>query len=58
LDITDTTTYVVLDIALPFKVPLGMKAQKNERFRLRLAAFLTDVVVPMGRKERRDHAEE
>lgn len=35
-----------------------MKTQKIERFRLRLAAFLADVVLPMGRKERRDHAEE
>ena len=35
-----------------------MKTQKIEQFRLRLAAFLADVVLPMGRKERRDHAEE
>ncbi len=37
---------------------LGMKTQKIERFRLKLEAFLADVVLPMGRKERRDHAEE
>jgi SRSO17 transposase len=37
---------------------LGMKAQKIERFRLKLEAFLADVVLVMGRKERRDHAEE
>lgn len=37
---------------------LGMKTQKIEQFRLKLGAFLADVVLPMGRKERRDHAEE
>ena len=37
---------------------LGMKTQKIERFRLKLEAFLADVVLPMGRKERRNHAEE
>jgi SRSO17 transposase len=37
---------------------LGMKTQKIERFRLKLEAFLADVLLPMGRKERRDHAEE
>jgi SRSO17 transposase len=37
---------------------LGMKTQKIERLQAKLEAFLTDVVVPMGRKERRDHAEE
>src|SRR4030067_1167171 len=37
---------------------LGMNTQKIERFRLKLEAFLADVVLPMGRKERRDHAEE
>jgi SRSO17 transposase len=34
-----------------------MKTQKIERFRLKLEAFLADVVLSMGRKERRDHAE-
>jgi SRSO17 transposase len=34
-----------------------MKTQKIERFRLKLEAFLADVVLPMGRKERRDQAE-
>jgi len=37
---------------------LGMKTQKIERFRLKLEAFLADLLLPMGRKERRDHAEE
>jgi SRSO17 transposase len=37
---------------------LGMKTQKIERFRLKLEAFLADVILTMGRKERRDHAEE
>jgi SRSO17 transposase len=37
---------------------LGMKTQKIERLQAKLEAFLADVVVPMGRKERRDHAEE
>jgi SRSO17 transposase len=37
---------------------LGMKTQKIERLQAKLAAFLADVVAPMGRKERRDHAEE
>ena len=35
-----------------------MKAREIERFRLKLAAFLADVVLPMGRKDRRHHAEE
>ena len=35
-----------------------MKAREIERFRLKLEAFLADVVLPMGRKERRQHAEE
>src|SRR4030067_221967 len=36
----------------------GMKPREIERFRLKLEAFLADVVVPMGRQERREHAEE
>jgi SRSO17 transposase len=35
-----------------------MKTREIERFRLKLEAFLADVVLPMGRKERREHAEE
>ncbi len=35
-----------------------MKAQEIERFRLKLEAFLADVVVSMGRIERRQHCEE
>jgi len=35
-----------------------MKAREIERFRLKLEAFLADVVLPMGRKERGQHAEE
>jgi SRSO17 transposase len=35
-----------------------MKAREIERFRLKLEAFLADVVLFMGRKERRQHAEE
>ena len=35
-----------------------MKPREIERFRLKLEAFLADVVLPMGRKERREHAEE
>jgi len=35
-----------------------MKTREIERFRLKLEAFLADVVLPMGRKERRGHAEE
>jgi SRSO17 transposase len=35
-----------------------MKAREIERFRLKLEAFLADVVLSMGRKERRQHAEE
>jgi SRSO17 transposase len=35
-----------------------MKPREIERFRLKLEAFLADVVVPMGRKERREHAGE
>jgi len=37
---------------------LCMKAREIERFRLKLEAFLADVVLSMGRKERRQHAEE
>jgi len=37
---------------------LGMKPREIERFRMKLEAFLADVVLPMGRKERRQHAEE
>src|SRR4030043_547842 len=33
-----------------------MKAREIERFRLKLEAFLADVVLPMGRKDRRHHA--
>ena len=36
----------------------GMKPREIERFRMRLEAFLADVVLPMGRKERREHAGE
>src|SRR5512139_507256 len=36
----------------------GMKAREIERFRLKLEAFLADIVLSMGRKERRHHAEE
>lgn len=36
----------------------GMKAREIERFRWKLEAFLADVVVSMGRKERGQHAEE
>jgi SRSO17 transposase len=35
-----------------------MKAREIERFRSKLEAFLADVVLPMGRKDRRHHAEE
>ena len=35
-----------------------MKPQEIERFRLKLEAFLADVVLFMGRKERRQHAED
>jgi SRSO17 transposase len=35
-----------------------MKPQEIERFRLKLEAFLADVVMAMGRKERREHAAE
>jgi SRSO17 transposase len=35
-----------------------MKARDIERFRLKLEAFLADVIVPMGRKERGQHAGE
>jgi len=35
-----------------------MKTREIERFRLKLEAFLADVVLPMGRKERREHAGE
>jgi len=35
-----------------------MKPREIERFRLKLEAFLSDVVVPMGRTERRQHAAE
>jgi SRSO17 transposase len=36
----------------------GMKPREIERFRLKLEAFLADVVLSMGREERRKHAEE
>jgi len=35
-----------------------MKPREIERFRLKLEAFLADVVLSMGRKERREHAKE
>jgi SRSO17 transposase len=35
-----------------------MKPREIERFRLKLEAFLADVVMAMGRKDRREHAEE
>jgi len=35
-----------------------MKPREIERFRLKLEAFLADVALPMGRTERRQHAEE
>jgi SRSO17 transposase len=35
-----------------------MKAREIERFRLKLEAFLADIVLSMARKERRQHAEE
>ena len=35
-----------------------MKPREIERFRLKLEAFLADVVLPMRRKERREHAGE
>lgn len=35
-----------------------MKAREIERFRLKLEAFLADVVLSIGRKDRRHHAEE
>jgi len=35
-----------------------MKPREIERFRLKLKAFLVDVVLPMGRKERGQHTEE
>jgi SRSO17 transposase len=35
-----------------------MKPREIERFRLKLEAFMADVVLPMGRAERRQHAEE
>ncbi len=36
----------------------GMKTREIERLQLKLEAFLADIVLPMGRKERREHAEE
>ena len=36
----------------------GMKAREIERIRLKLEAFLADVALSMGRKERRQHVEE
>jgi SRSO17 transposase len=36
----------------------GMKARQIKRFRTKLEAFLADVVLSMGRQERRQHAEE
>ena len=36
----------------------GMKPREIERFRLKLEAFLADVILLMGRKERGQHAEE
>ena len=35
-----------------------MKPREIERFRLKLEAFLADVILPMGRKDRGQHAEE
>jgi len=35
-----------------------MKPREIERFRSKMEAFLTDIVLSMGRKERRQHAEE
>ena len=35
-----------------------MKTREIERLQLKLEAFLGDLVLPMGRKERREHAEE
>jgi SRSO17 transposase len=35
-----------------------MKTREIERLQLKLEAFLADIVLPMGRKERREHAEE
>ena len=35
-----------------------MKRREIERFRVKLEAFLADVVLSMGRKERREHAKE
>ncbi len=35
-----------------------MKPREVERFRLKLGAFLADVVLSMGRKERQEHAKE
>jgi SRSO17 transposase len=35
-----------------------MKPREIERFRLKLEAFLADLVLSMGREERREHAEE
>src|SRR3990172_3445496 len=35
-----------------------MKAREIERFRLKLEAFLADVVLAMGRRERGEHAKE
>src|SRR3974390_1379129 len=35
-----------------------MKPRGIERFRLKLEAFLAGVVLPIGRKERRQHAQE
>jgi SRSO17 transposase len=35
-----------------------MKPREIERFRLKLEAFSADMVLPMGRKERGQHAEE
>ena len=36
----------------------GMKPREIERFRLKLEAFLADLVLPMGRAERGQHAKE
>lgn len=37
-------------------IALGMKTQEIERFKLKLEAFLADIVILMGRKERRQRA--
>jgi hypothetical protein len=42
----------------PLVYTSGMEIREIERFRSKLEAFLTDVVLPMGRKERRQHAQE